>query len=67
MEETKSSFENEGYYFSSMKRIFQGIVVEAVAFDRQNTDPLTTKEILIGTNKGSQLCVIPTARSRKDL
>lgn len=30
----------------------KGVIVESVAWDRSNTDQLTTKEILIGTNKG---------------
>jgi hypothetical protein len=30
----------------------KGVVVDAIAWDRGNSDPLTTKEILVGTSKG---------------
>ncbi len=64
MEKTKAITKNEGKSFNITSNIeyqfiehqfyhfIQGIIIESVAWDKQ-CDPLFTREMLIGTSKGT--------------
>lgn len=43
----------------------KGIKIESIAWDKLNTDPSTTREILIGSNKGKiyELCIEANERA----